>query len=167
MISRKPLKRESQRAGSRASVLLQNTSGGTLFFGVDNDHNVVGLQNPQKDAEEISRLIKERISPTPRFILTAEKEYGKAVLVLSIPKGAHTPYYYKADGIREAYIKLGDESIVAPEHILHKLILDGMSRLMPLFQNMMQKTLHFPLSEHDTGNGQERALTTASLFLSD
>lgn len=49
-----------------------NTAGGTLFFGVDNSHNVVGLSDPQKDAEDISRLIKERISPTPRFILTAE-----------------------------------------------------------------------------------------------
>lgn len=104
-----------------------NTSGGSLFFGVDNSHNVVGLSDPQKDAEDISRLIKERISPTPRFILTAEQEYGKAVLVLSIPKGTHTPYYYKADGIREAYIRLGDESIVAPDHILHELILDGVN----------------------------------------
>ena len=104
-----------------------NTAGGTLFFGVDNSHNVVGLTDPQKDAEEISRLIKERISPIPRFILTAEQEYGKAVLVLSIPKGTHTPYYCKADGIREAYIRLGDESIVAPDHILHELILDGMN----------------------------------------
>ena len=104
-----------------------NTAGGTLFFGVDNSHNVVGLSAPQKDAEDISRLIKERISPTPRFILTAEQEYGKAVLVLSVPKGTHTPYYYKADGIREAYIRLGDESIVAPDHMLHELILDGMN----------------------------------------
>ena len=104
-----------------------NTAGGTLFFGVDNAHNVVGLTDPQKDAEDISRLIKERISPAPRFILTAEQEYGKAILVLSVPKGNHTPYYYKADGIREAYIRLGDESIVAPDHILHELILDGMN----------------------------------------
>ena len=49
------------------------------------------------------------------------------MLVLSIPKGTHTPYYYKANGIREAYIRLGDESIVAPARILHKLILDGMN----------------------------------------
>ena len=110
-----------------------NTAGGTLFFGVDNAHNVVGLSDPQTDAENISRLIKERISPTPRFILTAEQEYGKAVLVLSIPKGTHTPYYYKADGIREAYIRLGDESIVAPDHILNELILDGMNESFDAF----------------------------------
>ena len=104
-----------------------NTSGGTLFFGVDNAHNVVGLADPQKDAEDISRLIKERISPIPRFILTPEIDEGKPILLLSVPKGTHTPYYYKADGIREAYIRLGDESIVAPDHILHELILDGMN----------------------------------------
>ena len=104
-----------------------NTSGGTLFFGVDNAHNVVGLADSQKDAEDISRLIKERISPMPRFILTPETEDGKPILLLSIPKGTHTPYYYKADGIREAYIRLGDESVAAPDHILHELILDGMN----------------------------------------
>ena len=36
-----------------------NTAGGTLFFGVDEYHNVVGLADPQKDAEDISRLIKD------------------------------------------------------------------------------------------------------------
>ena len=36
-----------------------NTAGGTLFFGVDNAHNVVGLSDPQTDAENISRLIKK------------------------------------------------------------------------------------------------------------
>ncbi len=28
--------------------------------------------------------------------------------------------------IREAYIRLGDESAAAPDHILHELILNGM-----------------------------------------
>ena len=48
-----------------------NTAGGSLFFGVDNFHNVVGLAELQKDVEDISKLIKERISPTPRFIRVA------------------------------------------------------------------------------------------------
>ena len=105
-----------------------NTNGGTLFFGVDNKHDVVGLHDPQQDAEDISRLIKERISPVPRFILSPERENGKVILLLSIPKGTNTPYYYKADGVREAYIRIGDESIIAPDHMLHELILDGMNK---------------------------------------
>lgn len=54
-----------------------NGIGGTLFFGIDNDRNIIGLADAQADAEAISRLIKERITPFPNFILTPEKEHGK------------------------------------------------------------------------------------------
>ena len=37
-----------------------NGIGGTLFFGIDDDRNVIGLSDAQTDAETISRLIKER-----------------------------------------------------------------------------------------------------------
>jgi len=36
--------------------------------------------------------------------LTPERENGKDVLVLTVYAGCSTPYYYKADGIMEAYI---------------------------------------------------------------
>ncbi len=105
-----------------------NTFGGNLIFGVNDSHIAVGLSDLQKDGEEISRLIKERISPVPRFILYPEKEAGKDILILSIPRGTHTPYYYRWDGIREAYIRNGSESMPAPDHILNELILDGTNR---------------------------------------
>ena len=47
-----------------------NGIGGTLFFGIDDNRNVVGLADAQANAEAISRLIKERITPYPNFILT-------------------------------------------------------------------------------------------------
>ncbi len=61
-----------------------NGIGGTLFFGIDNDRNVVGLADAQTDAEAISRLIKERITPYPSFVLAPEREDGKDILVLSV-----------------------------------------------------------------------------------
>ena len=82
------------------------------------------------------------------------------MLVLSIPKGTHTPYYYKADGIREAYIRLGDESIVAPDHILHELILDGMNPLIQLSQSMMRRIMRSQSLGNDTKSGQGIALMT-------
>ena len=51
-----------------------NGIGGTLFFGIDNDRNAVGLNDAQTDAETISRLIKERITPYPSFVLAPERE---------------------------------------------------------------------------------------------
>lgn len=103
-----------------------NGIGGTLFFGIDNDRNVVGLADAQTDAETISRLIKERITPYPSFNLTPEREDGKDILVLSVSAGCSTPYYYKADGIMEAYIRIGNESVVTPSYVRNQLILKGM-----------------------------------------
>jgi len=105
-----------------------NGIGGTLFFGIDNDRNVIGLADAQTDAETISRLIKERITPYPNFILAPERQDGKDILVLSVSAGRSTPYYYKADGITEAYIRIGNESVIAPSYVLNQLLLKGMNR---------------------------------------
>ena len=105
-----------------------NGIGGTLFFGVDNDRNIIGLADAQADAEAISRLIKERITPFPNFILTPERENGKDILLLTVFAGRSTPYYYKADGVMEAYIRIGNESVIAPDYVLNQLILRGMNR---------------------------------------
>lgn len=105
-----------------------NGIGGTLFFGIDNDRNIIGLTDAQTDAETISRLIKERITPYPNFILAPERENGKDILVLSVSAGRSTPYYYKADGITEAYIRIGNESVIAPSYVLNQLLLKGMNR---------------------------------------
>lgn len=105
-----------------------NGIGGTLFFGIDNDRSVIGLADAQTDAETISRLIKERITPYPNFILAPERENGKDLLVLTVSAGRTTPYYYKADGIMEAYIRIGNESVIAPDYVLNQLILKGMNR---------------------------------------
>ena len=95
---------------------------------LDNNRNIIGLEEVQTDAEIISRLIKERITPFPNFILTPEKENNKDLLILTVFKGRSTPYYYKGDGIMEAYIRIGNESVIAPDYVLNQLILKGINR---------------------------------------
>ena len=80
-----------------------NGIGGVLLFGVADDRNIVGLDHAQEDAETISRLIKERITPLPQFVLRGIEEKDKVLLALEVAAGRSTPYYYKADGVTEAY----------------------------------------------------------------
>ena len=105
-----------------------NGIGGTLFFGIDDNRNVVGLTDAQADAEAISRLIKERITPLPEFVLSPMQEQGKNLLSLTVNSGPATPYFYKADGITEAYIRIGNKSVAAPDYMLRELILKGTNR---------------------------------------
>ena len=105
-----------------------NGIGGVLLFGVDDERDIVGLDNAQQDAEAISRLIKERITPLPQFVLRPMQEKGKELLAVEIATGRSTPYYYSADGVKEAYIRVGNESVPAPDYVLNELILKGTNR---------------------------------------
>lgn len=103
-----------------------NTSGGILIFGVADDGMVIGLADAERDAETISEIIKNRLSPIPEFTLefnTSKDE--KKLIILRICKGEETPYYYSADGVTEAYIRIGNESVPADSTDLKRLVMRG------------------------------------------
>lgn len=125
-----------------------NGIGGTLFFGIDDNRDTVGLADIQSDAEAISRLIKERITPIPQFVLSPLRENEKDILAVKVPAGTSTPYYYKADGVMEAYIRVGNESVAAPDYIVNELILKGTHRSFDaLVTNASKKDYSFTLLE--------------------
>ena len=125
-----------------------NGIGGTLFFGISDDRKPIGLSDVQKDAEAISRLIKERITPLPQFILKPLQEDGKNLLALEVSPGRGTPYYYKADGVMEAYIRVGNESVIAPDYIVNELILKGTNQSFDtLTTDAVKKDYSFTLLE--------------------
>ena len=47
---------------------------------------------------------------------------------LRVADGPAYPYYYAFDGVREAYIRVGDQSIPAPDYALNNLILKGQNK---------------------------------------
>ncbi len=125
-----------------------NGIDGTLFFGVSDDREPIGLSDVQKDAEAISRLIKERITPLPQFILKPLQEDGKNLLALEVSPGCSPPYYYKADGVMEAYIRVENESVIAPDYIVNELILKGTNQSFDtLTTGAVKKDYSFTLLE--------------------
>jgi ATP-dependent DNA helicase RecG len=125
-----------------------NGIGGTLLFGVADDRSIVGLPDPQADSEFISNKIKERVSPVPEFVLKPYKEKGKTVLALIVQAGNNTPYFYSADGVKQAYVRFGTESMAAPDYMLMELILKGENRTYDaLATEFLQKDYSFTLLE--------------------
>ena len=103
-----------------------NTSGGILIFGVADDGTVIGLADAERDAETISEIIKNRLSPIPEFTLEFNtSKDDKKLIILRIYKGEETPYYYSADGVTEAYIRIGNESVPADSTDLKRLVMRG------------------------------------------
>ena len=102
-----------------------NTLGGALIFGMTDEGQIVGLENPGVDAEKISEIIKNRLDPIPEFKLRFEEKDGKILIILDIFKGEETPYYYSGDGVLEVYVRVGNESVKATAIELKRLVLRG------------------------------------------
>jgi len=137
---KRELEKKKPKSWLKSVSAFANGIGGALFFGIDDDNSVFGLADAQADAEYISARIKERISPAPEFILVPYDEDGQAVLALEIQSGRNTPYYYAFDGVREAYIRMGNESVPAPDYILNELILKGSNRTYDALATEFKRT---------------------------
>lgn len=105
-----------------------NTLGGSLFFGVDNDGNVKGLDDIQHVTEVISQKIRDYMDPLPDVEMIPLEQEGKHVLLLKVKEGVYTPYYYVGDGQRVAFVRNGDESLPATGEQMVRLVLKGTNR---------------------------------------
>ena len=120
------LERRKPKSWCKSVSAFANTSGGTLIFGITDDNQITGLKDAEGDAEVISEDISKRITPIPDFNLSFyETEDGKKLILLRVDKGEETPYYYSADGVVEAYIRVGNESVPAKAVDLKRLVLRG------------------------------------------
>ncbi len=105
-----------------------NTRGGSLFFGVDNDGVVRGLDDVQHVCEAISIHIRDRMDPLPDVEMIPLEVEDKKILQVKVHEGNYTPYYYVGDGQRVAYVRNGEESLPATAEEMVRLVLKGSNR---------------------------------------
>ena len=144
----KKLKLEMKKPKSwcKSVSAFANTYGGSLIFGISDDNQIIGLENPDKDAEIISEMIKSRLNPIPEFKIRFQKEEDKVLLIVDILKGEETPYYYSGDGVLEAYVRIGNESVKASSTELKRLVLHGRNTTFDS-QNSMYKVEDYAFSK--------------------
>ena len=102
-----------------------NGKGGILIFGVSDDDKIIGLEDYKKDSEFISEKIKTLIEPVPNIEIKYLDENNKNLLLVYVFSGNQTPYYYIGNGSRQAFVRIGNESVVTRNHELNNLILKG------------------------------------------
>lgn len=102
-----------------------NGIGGKLVWGIADDDTLVGLADAKGDAEKISEAIKAHIDPTPDVNLSFARCEDKEFVVLDVMPGKQTPYYYIGDGQMQAFVRVGNESVVASTSKHKELVLKG------------------------------------------
>ena len=103
-----------------------DTRGGSLFYGVDNNGIVKGLDDVQHVTEAISLKIRDYMDPLPDVEMIPLAVEGKKILQVKVHEGRFTPYYYVGDGQRIAYVRNGDESLPATAGRISRSMLSGL-----------------------------------------
>lgn len=105
-----------------------NGLGGSLFFGIDDNGGIIGLDDVSHVSQVISTRIRDLMDPLPDVELIPIEVEGKKILQVKVSSGHYTPYYYIGDGQRMAFIRVGDESLPATAEQMVRLVLKGSNK---------------------------------------
>lgn len=118
-------------------IAFANCDGGTVYVGVADDGKVLGVENADECALQISNMVRDAVKPDVTMFIhyeTLECD-GKAVVAVNIQRGTNRPYYLAKKGLRPEgiYVRQGYSSVPATDTAIRQMIkeTDGDS-----FENM-------------------------------
>ena len=118
-------------------IAFANCDGGTVYVGVADDGTVLGIENADECALQISNMVRDAVKPDVTMFIhyeTLDCE-GKAVVAVNIQRGTNRPYYLAKKGLRPegVYVRQGYSSVPATDTAIRQMIkeTDGDS-----FENM-------------------------------
>lgn len=118
-------------------IAFVNCDGGTVYVGVADDGKVLGVENADECALQISNMVRDAVKPDVTMFIhyeTLECD-GKAVVAVNIQRGTNRPYYLAKKGLRPegVYVRQGYSSVPATDTAIRRMIkeTDGDS-----FENM-------------------------------
>lgn len=96
-----------------------NYGGGSIYFGINDRGEEIGVDNPEKLCLDIENKINDSIDPNPLYSLSINEQTG--VVLLSVKEGIFKPYFYKS----KAYKRNDSATIEVDRLELARLILEG------------------------------------------
>lgn len=140
-----------------------NYDGGSIFFGIDDEGNIVGLPDVTRSCLDIENKINDSISPQPNY--TLEIQNNDKTIKLTVNSGVQKPYLYKS----KAYKRNDTATIEVDTLEFSRLILEGKNirfeELPCQDQNLSFEILHRKLKDSiqiETFN--QDTLKTLSLY---
>lgn len=106
-------------------IAFANTDGGTIYIGVDDKGNVIGLENVDDSYTRLTNGIRDAIQPDVtmfiRYVLQEDK-----VIRIEVGEGSYKPYYLKSKGLKPngVYVRQGASSAPASQELIRKMIKD-------------------------------------------
>ena len=104
-------------------IAFVNTKGGTIYIGIDNDGNVIGLSEVDKEYTRITNGIRDAIMPDVTMFIQYTIQENKVVRI-TISEGTNKPYYLKSKGLKPSgiFVRQGNSSVSASTNQIRQMI---------------------------------------------
>lgn len=123
------LKQELNKNIKKEVVALANSKGGTIYIGITDNGEVLGLKDVKSDVELLSGMIREGIIGNLTTYTNIEiKEINKKdIIELHITSAPGKPYYLADKGLKPSgvYIRHGSSTIQATDEIIRKMLVES------------------------------------------
>jgi ATP-dependent DNA helicase RecG len=107
-------------------VAFANTNGGTIYIGVQDDGEIIGLENADFVMQQISNAVRDSIHPDVSMFTNIElvKSEDKNIIKIIVHQGTKKPYYLSEKGLKPSgvYIRSGKTSAPASEDAIRMMI---------------------------------------------
>lgn len=124
-------------------VAFANTHGGTIYLGIDDNGNAVGLEDIDSVLLQITNTVRDSIKPDLSMLIEYRKANieGKDVLEVIIEQGVSKPYYIAKKGLRPegVYVRQGSSSAPSSEGFIRQMIKQSDGESFELCRAIEQK----------------------------
>ena len=95
-------------------VAFANTEGGTIFIGIDDKGNEVGIQDIDETYTRLTNLVRDAIMPDVT-VFTRYELLKNNIIKITVSEGSAKPYYLKKNGMKPSgvYVRQGASSAQA------------------------------------------------------
>jgi len=150
-------KRELSKSYLKTVSAFANYGTGCIVFGVGDDGEPLGLEDPRADALRIENAVNDSIVPVPDFSLEVDEQMRTVTLL--VKEGAAKPYLYNGKAYRRA-----DSSTVAVSRLEHnRLVLAGSNTSFDALEHAGQELSFEALSKELLGKVGLRSLDSNAL----
>lgn len=107
-------------------VAFANTCDGTIYIGVNDRGEVIGVKNSDDVIERAGASIRNAIKPDVSMYVTLNIEQieNKNIVAIRVQRGVSRPYYIAEKGLKPSgvYIRQGNSSVPASEDYIRQMI---------------------------------------------
>lgn len=97
-------------------IAFTNCNGGTVYIGVADNGDILGVENADECALQISNMVRDAIKPDVTMFIHYETLNcdGREVVAVNVQRGTNRPYYLAKKGLRPRASMCGRAILLSP-----------------------------------------------------